>query len=442
MRSKRGSYSSPRGSRRACLCKDGRTYSRKCCDGELINQGIGALEGQGSRELSCDDLILSGFSVAQDGTITLPTTNSGTIVSTTPASFSVVDSDTLRTLTVRIEVPYGYLNTGAEIDCETTATQPLSPTLTCSDITLSGFAVAQDGTITLPTVNIGTIATTSPASFSTVSVDTLRTLTVEINVPSGYLNTGSTITCTTTATQTLTLPTLACSDISISGFAVGIHGSITLPTVDIGTISSASPASFESSSPVTSETTRTLNVGIIVPSGYSNASSTLSCTTTASQTPVVYPIVNVVAGQYAAIDFDFTSSTPEISIWANDPVTGSSLADDLAEFIGAQLAEQNVSLGSTFSFPTGKNFRFYDPSNNSLAFLETQLGTGTFSFPQPATTGNFPSAPYGAGGSSNWTSRGIKFGSSGVYTTTGGTGGPYVIVDNGSQSLHHFIFHQ
>lgn len=48
MRSKRGSYSSPRGSRRACLCKDGRTYSRKCCDGELINQGIGSLSGGGS----------------------------------------------------------------------------------------------------------------------------------------------------------------------------------------------------------------------------------------------------------------------------------------------------------------------------------------------------------------------------------------------------------
>lgn len=33
--------SSPKNSRRGCLCLDGRKYSRKCCDGFLANQGIG-----------------------------------------------------------------------------------------------------------------------------------------------------------------------------------------------------------------------------------------------------------------------------------------------------------------------------------------------------------------------------------------------------------------
>jgi hypothetical protein len=37
------SYSSPKGSRRACLCKDKNTYSRKCCDGSLWAQGIGVI---------------------------------------------------------------------------------------------------------------------------------------------------------------------------------------------------------------------------------------------------------------------------------------------------------------------------------------------------------------------------------------------------------------
>jgi hypothetical protein len=37
--------SSPKGGKRACLCKDG-TYSRKCCDGKLQSQGIGSLTGQ------------------------------------------------------------------------------------------------------------------------------------------------------------------------------------------------------------------------------------------------------------------------------------------------------------------------------------------------------------------------------------------------------------
>ena len=34
------STTSPRESRKACLCDVG-TYSRKCCKGKLINQGIG-----------------------------------------------------------------------------------------------------------------------------------------------------------------------------------------------------------------------------------------------------------------------------------------------------------------------------------------------------------------------------------------------------------------
>lgn len=40
------SYSSPRSSSRGCLCPDGRTYSKKCCDGTLEAQGIGFLGGR------------------------------------------------------------------------------------------------------------------------------------------------------------------------------------------------------------------------------------------------------------------------------------------------------------------------------------------------------------------------------------------------------------
>lgn len=278
MRSKRGSYSSPRGSRRACLCKDGATYSRKCCDGELINQGIGSVSAP---SLGCQDLTLSGFSVAIDGTITLPTTDIGTITATTPASFAAVDTSTERTLTVSILVPGDYSNAEKTIECTTTASQPATPTLSCSDVTLSGFAVAQNGTITLPSADIGTISGTSPASFAIVDVSTSRTLNVDITVPSGYFNAGATLNCSATATQPLT-PTLACSDITISGFAVDENGAITLPTLDIGTISSSSPASYAT---VSTNTVRTLNLDITVPAGYFNTGSTLACTTTATQPP-------------------------------------------------------------------------------------------------------------------------------------------------------------
>jgi hypothetical protein len=44
-KSKTPSYSSPKaGSRRGCLCEDGK-YSKKCCDGSLQAQGIGSITG-------------------------------------------------------------------------------------------------------------------------------------------------------------------------------------------------------------------------------------------------------------------------------------------------------------------------------------------------------------------------------------------------------------
>ena len=37
------STASPTGKRKACLCKNGKTYSRKCCDGSVSAQGIGKI---------------------------------------------------------------------------------------------------------------------------------------------------------------------------------------------------------------------------------------------------------------------------------------------------------------------------------------------------------------------------------------------------------------
>lgn len=35
------SRTSPKASKRACLCSDGQTYHKKCCDGSHQAQGIG-----------------------------------------------------------------------------------------------------------------------------------------------------------------------------------------------------------------------------------------------------------------------------------------------------------------------------------------------------------------------------------------------------------------
>ena len=39
------SRTSPKGGQRACLCKDGKSYSIKCCNGSLHAQGIGVIDG-------------------------------------------------------------------------------------------------------------------------------------------------------------------------------------------------------------------------------------------------------------------------------------------------------------------------------------------------------------------------------------------------------------
>jgi len=46
--------SSPKGGKRGCLCKDN-TYSSKCCNGELSEQGIGSLKGQQSSSVTNTD---------------------------------------------------------------------------------------------------------------------------------------------------------------------------------------------------------------------------------------------------------------------------------------------------------------------------------------------------------------------------------------------------
>ena len=514
MRSKRGSYSSPRGSRRACLCKDGATYSRKCCDGELINQGIGSISAP---SLGCQDLTLSGFSVAIDGTITLPTTDIGTITATTPASFAAVDTSTERTLTVSILVPSDYSNAEKTIECTAISTQPATPTLSCSDITLSGFAVAQNGTITLPSADIGTISGTSPASFAIVDVSTSRTLNVDITVPSGYFNAGATLNCSTTATQPLT-PTLACSDITISGFAVDENGAITLPTLDIGTISSSTPASYatvstntvrtlnlditvpagyfntgstlactttatqppynvldcsevtisgfdlyasgrynsslvavdigtiDSMSPgsfatVTTETTRTLTVNITVPSGYSNAGQTIACTTTSTQLPVFYfdqqiPVPS--PGTYVKVEpiINTGTSTYAFSVYANDPVTSKTNALALMNQLGAVIAGQGTSPGSTFSLGNVR-ISFYSPSDVLLA--QYRAFSGTFIYTTPDDLSSVPSSPYG-GNASNWTSYKMVFtGISSVGGTAVSSPNQETLITNNNDAGYYWV---
>jgi len=51
----------PRNGLYACLCADKNTYSRKCCKGYLINQGIGNIYGTTPVGGSCSQGFTNGF---------------------------------------------------------------------------------------------------------------------------------------------------------------------------------------------------------------------------------------------------------------------------------------------------------------------------------------------------------------------------------------------
>tara|TARA_R110000803_G_scaffold84955_1_gene151225 strand:+ start:2519 stop:2767 length:249 start_codon:yes stop_codon:yes gene_type:complete len=57
--------SSPKNSRRGCLCADTDTYSRECCDGLLINQGIGQTQSVIVSEGAFSQGFSNGFDIRE-----------------------------------------------------------------------------------------------------------------------------------------------------------------------------------------------------------------------------------------------------------------------------------------------------------------------------------------------------------------------------------------
>ena len=49
---KTASRTSPKGGKRGCLCDDGKTYHRDCCDGSLQAQGIGSPYNGGTSNIT------------------------------------------------------------------------------------------------------------------------------------------------------------------------------------------------------------------------------------------------------------------------------------------------------------------------------------------------------------------------------------------------------
>lgn len=221
-------------------------------------------------------------SVSQGGSVSYVTGNAAA-VSVSPTSFGLVNVDTSRTINVTVTVPGGYSNSGGTVSGTKTATQSAIATFSFGDAGASGFAVSQNGTITPPSVTNGTIASVTyngsvaNSYYSIVNTITQRSADVYVTVPSGYYNTGEQVGGTLYANQAATATfgfgdwygNVSVDDTGIVSYTLGNASAV-----------SVSPTSYGI---VYTDTSRTVNVTVTVPSGYYNSGGTVSGTRTVTQ---------------------------------------------------------------------------------------------------------------------------------------------------------------
>ena len=121
------------------------------------------------------------------------------------------------------------------------------------------------------TVTAGTINSIVNTNNGTTYLSGTNAYTATILVPSGYDNSGSTITCSASAGATSAAFT--CTDANLQ-IANGTVGSTVSGAVDLGTIASYSPTTYTAGA-------QTYTATINIPSGYSN-SGTIDCTDNAT----------------------------------------------------------------------------------------------------------------------------------------------------------------
>lgn len=117
------------------------------------------------------------------------------------------------------------------IEHEEPAPPAILPRFTCADTVISGLSITADGTITNPTVTVGTFHSTEPSSFGTVSVDTVRNVQVLVTYnatthrpPSG---TSNEIYCIVQFTQPATVVLAHCK-----AYRVTNHSTTGLATIN------------------------------------------------------------------------------------------------------------------------------------------------------------------------------------------------------------------
>jgi len=216
-----------------------------------------------------------GISINQEGVVS-STLGNAAAVTFTPASFLVVSVNTDRVVSVTVTPPSGYFNAGTPLAAvNVTVTQP-AKLFTFADWT-GVLSVSCDGVISATTGNAATPITFSPTSYPAIDIAETRNPTITITVPSGYGNSGTTISGSTkSATQPAKFLTTTWTGV------VSINrntGAVSTTTGNAASIQSITPSTVAL---VTTSTNRDITVVIVIPSGYCN-SGTLSIVKTVSQ---------------------------------------------------------------------------------------------------------------------------------------------------------------
>lgn len=216
-----------------------------------------------------------GISINQEGVVS-STLGNAAAVTFTPASFSVVSVNTDRVVSVTVTPPSGYFNAGTPLAAvNVTVTQP-AKLFTFADWN-GTLSVNCEGVISATTGNAATPITFNPTSYPAIDIAETRNPTITITVPSGYGNSGTTI---SGSTKSATQPAKFLSSTWTGVVSINKNtGAVSTTTGNAASIQSITPSTVAL---VTTSTNRDITVVIVIPSGYCN-SGTLSIVKTVSQ---------------------------------------------------------------------------------------------------------------------------------------------------------------
>ena len=351
------------------------------------------------------------FSINQQGILTLPTLDFGTITAVDTEKFASVTSPTSRTVTLTIQIPIGFSNTDTDgfITCDVSATQPafVAGTTCTQNVTASGSIPAQTITVggSSNTVDLssyftgGTIAGYNIINFHTnlvtAAIDT-NTLTLTSNQIGGtktiYIEAFESASGTCTAVQSISVTVNGLSaafdctaaNLANGGGSIAQDGTITDP-VSIAEITAKSLTSGGAHITSVSANTGgsaqdvTLFFDLTAPAGYTNAGATVICSKTFSQQAT---------STLPAFTCDIANLTEQGISTRGDIHIGKTQLGTIQDFTPISFAEVTAATDRSVDFTV------LIPSGYSNTGDGSQTLTCTKTITQPSSLGVCGSNPY------------------------------------------------